>query len=79
MGAIVECRNSGEPEECGRAVHCTGCVLRSTISKTNETGEAFVDVPAKLSTDAEDVFYYISTRKVDGHVVVKMSKGPAQP
>lgn len=74
MGIMVECRHSREPGGCGKTVHCTGCVLRDTIAKTNETGEPFTDVPAKLNSAAEEVFYYVSTRKVDNHVLVKMVK-----
>ena len=74
LGAIVECQHSKKPGGCGRAVHCTGCVLRSTVTQTNDTGEAFTDVPAKLTSSAEDVFYLVSTRKVEGHVLVKLEK-----
>ncbi len=74
MGEIVECKHSHSPEGCGRTVHCTGCVLRNSVRETNETGQPFSAVPAKLNTTTTEIQLYVSTMRVDGTVFVKLEK-----
>jgi len=47
-GNVFECAYARLPEGCGRTVHCSGCAIRRTVTKTYETGEPQSMVPAIL-------------------------------
>lgn len=72
LGEVVECENSRLPGGCGKTVHCSGCVLRRTVTDTYNTGRQSSMVPAKLTTERGDVSYMVSAMKVGDCVVVKL-------
>lgn len=74
IGEIFECEYSRLPEGCGRTVHCSGCVIRKSITLTNETGQPQNMVPAILTTNDSVVAYYVSTTMADDCVVLKLEK-----
>jgi hypothetical protein len=74
LGNVVECEHSHQQEGCGKTVHCSGCVLRKTVEQTNQSGDSAFLVPATISTENEDIRFYVSTLKVDGRVFVKLDK-----
>lgn len=47
-GNVFECAHARLPEGCGKTVHCSGCVIRRSVTRTYETGEPQVGVPAML-------------------------------
>lgn len=75
-GQVFECTNARLPEGCGRTVHCSGCVLRQTVTSTWETGQAHRRVPATLEVSAEDgparIAFLVSTARVGSRVVLRV-------
>jgi len=47
-GNVFECAHARLPEGCGRTIHCSGCVIRKSVTLTFETGEPQINVPAIL-------------------------------
>ena len=75
-GDVFECAYARLPEGCGKTIHCSGCVIRSTISETWQTGKEFVDIPAILdsyvSSQKAAQRFHISTKKINNLVLLKM-------
>jgi hypothetical protein len=71
-GDVFECEYALLPDGCGQTVHCSGCVIRNTITDTLKTGTAHKDVPAFLNHNepegARKVDMLISTEKKGGVV-----------
>ena len=74
IGEVVECKHSRSPEGCGRTIHCTGCVLRNSVTETNATGLSLTMIPAAVNTATREIQLYVSTIKLDGSVFVKLDK-----
>jgi len=74
-GEVFECAHAELPGGCGRTIHCSGCVLRRTVTETYEEGMPHVRVPATLKTRAEqepsDADLLITTALVGGRVLLK--------
>lgn len=47
-GEVFDCAHSRLPGGCGRTIHCSGCAIRQSVTRTYETGEPQVLVPATL-------------------------------
>ncbi len=79
-GKVFECDNAHLPGGCGRTIHCTGCVLRRTVTTTYQQGTPQVRVPAslKVRTGAGpgSVDLLITTARVGGRVLVKFETAP---
>lgn len=65
-GEVFDCIYSSEPEGCGGAIHCYGCVVKNTVLDTAKTGKVHRRVPATLKYLAEKTVntpaeFYIST------------------
>jgi hypothetical protein len=45
-GNVMECAYDRLPGGCGKTVHCVGCQLRASVSRTFATGEALLRVEA---------------------------------
>ncbi len=80
-GDVFECENSKLPGGCGRSVHCSGCVLRETITSTWSTGSPHTRVPATLSVKADDdpseIALFVTTAKVGDRVLLRID--PRKP
>ena len=75
-GEVFECANASLPGGCGRSVHCSGCVLRNTVTSTWETGVSHIGIPATLhvtrDTAPDRVDLIVSTARVGDRVVLKI-------
>lgn len=80
-GEVFECKYARLPEGCGRTLHCKTCTIRKTVTKTFETGESCLRVPAfiDLADISKDmtVRFLISTEKVNDVVLLRIDD--AQP
>jgi ferredoxin len=80
-GEVFECQYSKLPGGCGRTLHCKACAIRNTVTRTVETGESCLRVPAfmDLGDIGKDftVRFLISTEKVNGLVLLRIDD--AQP
>jgi len=54
FGRVFDCLHSRSSEGCGRAIHCSGCVIRRCVAATFDTGEPQTAVPAVLNTTSPD-------------------------
>jgi PAS domain-containing protein len=77
-GDVFECAYARLPGGCGRTVHCSGCAIRRTVTRTFETGEAQSHVPAVLNHgDAAEpmpVNLKITTAKIQGIVLLRVDE-----
>ncbi|WP_319578046.1 hypothetical protein [uncultured Methanospirillum sp.] len=75
-GEVFECENANLPEGCGRTVHCSGCVIRNSVSDTYKTGDPVNDQPATLHQLMNGVSIpiemLISTRKTGSVVLLQI-------
>jgi hypothetical protein len=75
-GNAFECRNAKLPGGCGRTLHCKTCTIRRCVTKTAETGESCLRVPAfiDLADISKDmtVRFLISTEKVNDVVLLRI-------
>ncbi len=83
-GDVFECAHARRPEGCGKTVHCSGCAIRRTVTRTYETGEPQFNVPATLRRDdpesRSEVALSITTIKTGDIVVLRiegLSPAPA--
>lgn len=76
VGNVFECAHARLPEGCGRTIHCSGCTIRRSVTRTFETGEPQVDVPATLRyigpADARAVTLAITTVKAGEAVMLRV-------
>jgi PAS domain-containing protein len=47
-GDVFNCIHAKTPEGCGRTIHCSACAIRTSVTRTHQTGEPQVMVPATL-------------------------------
>ena len=75
-GDAMGCRNACLPGGCGKAVCCFGCVIRSVVRKTYETGEPADHIPAILTQGIPDqsreIDLLVSTRKAGPAVILRI-------
>jgi hypothetical protein len=80
-GEVFECKHSKQPGGCGRTIHCKACTIRMTVTKTFETGESCLRVPAfiDLADISKDmtIRFLISTEKVNDVVLLRIDNVPA--
>jgi hypothetical protein len=81
FGQVFDCVHSHSPEGCGRAIHCSGCLIRRSVAATFNTGEPQVLIPATLSIENLDqlseVVLTVTTVKRDGVVILRIEPGEA--
>jgi hypothetical protein len=77
-GNVFECAHARLPEGCGRTVHCSGCVIRRSVTYTYETGNPLSMVPAMLSrsspADPSPVKLTITTVKAGSMVILRVDR-----
>lgn len=75
-GEVFECANAGLPGGCGRTVHCSGCVLRQTVTSTWQTGRTQTRIPATLEVTSRDaperIAFLVTTARVGDRVLVRI-------
>jgi len=75
-GDVFECAYGLLPGGCGNTYHCSGCVIRKTVTATHTTGVPSFRVPATLkqhtSENPQDIKYLISTEKFNEYVILKI-------
>ncbi|MBN2145507.1 MAG: PAS domain-containing protein [Candidatus Aureabacteria bacterium] len=75
-GNVFECAYARLPEGCGRTIHCSGCTIRRTVTKTYETSEPQYRIPAVLKygslKKSQNIHMLISTEKISGVVFIKV-------
>lgn len=67
LGNVFECAYARLPGGCGKTIHCSGCVIRSCVRRTFETGEPQAQVPASIhqtSDPVRQIEMLVSTEKV---------------
>jgi hypothetical protein len=80
-GEVFECKNAKLQGGCGGTLHCKTCTIRRTVTKTAETGESCLRVPAfidlaEISKDMT-IRFLISTEKMKDVVLLRIEN--AQP
>jgi hypothetical protein len=82
-GDVFECEYAKLPGGCGETIHCSGCTIRRTVTKTLQTGESQHQVPAYLNQATPDgtqqVHLLISTEKVENVVLLQIDQVGGQP
>lgn len=77
-GNVFECAYARLPEGCGKTIHCSGCAIRRTVSRTYETGEPQRMVPATLRRGFEGhvstIALSITTMMVGDFVMLRVEK-----
>ena len=77
-GNVFECAHARLPEGCGRTIHCSGCVIRKSVTRTFETGEPQISVPATLRRRDPDhpsaVVLFITTVKSGDMVMLRVDR-----
>jgi hypothetical protein len=74
-GEVFECAYSRLPGGCGHTVHCSGCVIRHSVTHTYTTGESCSRVPAVLHCgENNDLRLYISTYKSGERVLLQIEE-----
>lgn len=80
-GEVFECTYAKLPGGCGRSLHCKTCAIRKAVTRTAETGEGCLRVPAfmDLGDISKDltVCLLITTEKVNDLVLLRIDA--AQP
>ena len=80
-GEVFECAHATAPGECGRTVHCSGCVLRRTITETWRTGAPHHRVPASLELgppgSEERIDFLVTTTRAADRVALRID--PVDP
>jgi hypothetical protein len=75
-GEVFECENATLPGGCGKTVHCSGCVIRNSVSETFKTGNSVNKRPATLHQIKAGVSLplnmLLSTRKAGGVVLLQI-------
>jgi PAS domain-containing protein len=75
-GNVFECAHARLPEGCGNTVHCSGCAIRRSVTKTFETGEPQICVAAVLRRGGpghpQDITLTITTVRSGNAVMLRM-------
>ena len=79
---VFDCVFSRSSEGCGRRIHCSGCVIRRSVTATFKTGEAWVSVPAALCATSPDqpaeTVLNVTTSKIAGVVLLRLEWAGSQ-
>jgi hypothetical protein len=77
-GDVFACTHARLPGGCGKTVHCSGCTIRRTVMETDQTGRAFLQVPAYLRQgqpgSENEICLYVSTEKVGDVVLLRIDR-----
>jgi hypothetical protein len=75
-GEVFECTHAHQPGGCGHTLHCQSCMIRSSVTKTFQTGAPCIRVPACQDLDTFEgprkVRFLITTEKVSGGVLLRI-------
>ncbi|TAL16164.1 hypothetical protein EPN96_09940 [bacterium] len=73
-GDVIECAYARHPEGCGKTLHCSGCVIRNTVTATNGDGRGRwrVEGYQELQGAAEAASIYVSTEKIGDVIFLKV-------
>jgi hypothetical protein len=75
-GEVFECTHAHQPGGCGHTIHCQSCMIRISVTKTFQTGDPCIRVPACQDLDTFEgprkVRYLITTEKVSGAVLLRI-------
>jgi hypothetical protein len=75
-GDVFECAYARLPGGCGHTLHCTGCVIRRTVTETFDSGISREKVPATLNRlnagKVAAVKVLISTEKTGDLVLLRI-------
>lgn len=75
-GEVFECTHSHQPGGCGHTLHCQSCMIRNSVTKTFQTGDPCIRVPACQDLDTFEgprkVRFLITTEKVGGAVLLRI-------
>jgi len=82
-GNVFECAHARLPEGCGNTVHCSGCVIRRSVTRTYETGEPLTGVPAVLRRGGKgcprDIAFTITTVRSGNVIMLRVDAGGDPP
>lgn len=77
-GNVFECAHARLPEGCGGTIHCSGCVIRRSVTRTFETGEPQLSVRATLRREDTDhssgVVLFITTVRSGDVVMLRVDR-----
>jgi hypothetical protein len=77
-GNVFECAHARLPEGCGGTIHCSGCVIRRSVTRTFETGEPQISVRATLRQGDPDhpsgVVLFITTVRSGDVVMLRVDR-----
>ena len=75
-GDVFECAYARLPGGCGNTYHCSGCVIRRSVTDTYQTGKPANRIPATLKQNSpenpQEIKYLISTEKFGAYVILKI-------
>jgi PAS domain-containing protein len=77
-GDLTMCAHARQPGGCGKTVHCAGCQVRLSVTRTHQTGEslsnidAYQDVETDLGVRRRHL--RISTEKVGEFVLLQIDE-----
>lgn len=75
-GDVLECVHAKKPGGCGRSVHCKGCTIRNSVTKTYRTGEPCTGVPAfpdvQIGDEVKTLSLRLTTEKVGDCVLLRI-------
>jgi hypothetical protein len=81
LGQVFDCAHYRRPEGCGRAIHCSGCAIRTSVAATFDTGKPQIQIPATLTTESPDklseAVLTITTVMSDGVVLLRVEQRAA--
>ena len=81
-GDVLECPHSKNPGGCGMQVHCKSCVIRQSVKRTFETGQACKDIPAipdiQQFGSKREVKFIVSTERVGKMILLKVNRTPRE-
>ena len=79
-GMVFDCEHALLPEGCGHTIHCSGCVIRQSVTSTIETGQSHSRVPATIRQTNPDgpqtIELLISTEFKGGVVLLRVDEFP---
>ncbi len=75
-GEVFECSHAHEPGGCGHTLHCKSCMIRSSVTKTFQTGAPCIRLPACQDLDTFEgprkIRFLVTTEKVGGAVLLRI-------
>lgn len=75
-GEVFECSHAHEPGGCGHTLHCKSCMIRSSVTKTFQTGAPCIRLPACQDLDTFEgprkIRFLVTTKKVGGAVLLRI-------